>query len=429
MTEDRKDGLIKNFLFEESIKIEDLKGVEVQEVIYLIFTAQGMKNGGNCKEIDFDSKITMFINSIIEKIIEGDEFYIAYNHITKYPHIDNLKRIWIFSKEEYAKEAKDHFKKTNLMLEAKKLDNYNLIKEIAESRRFGVVGVTIDMGQYTIDIELDNIVPPIDYSGFEEKDIPLMNETLSFSMIKYFQELWNEDLKYRGKMQVLMILEAEMIKLIGTSKYLIPLKYKDNNKSHEDLNNIIFLEVLDKDENSLIPIFTDWVEFRKRYGEDVFGAVVSYEEALKIAKDRELILNPDGLKVHIDAMNKAKINNFLKSIENKKVKLEEKEEVSHIKIIEPKVYPEELIEKVTEYMKKNKNVKRAYLRYVIKEDKENYLMIVDTERNKDAIFNDIKEIAKDYLKESFLEITEMVSFRESLENIKPFYKKRKLGMF
>lgn len=315
MTENRKDQLIKRFLFDASIKNEDMEKVEVQEVIYLIYIAQEMKSEGNYKNINFDFKVKIFIDSIINKVINGEEFYIAYNKITKYPHIDNLKRIWIFSKAEYANLAKDHYRKTNLILDIKKLDNYNFLREVGESKRLGVTGVTIDMGQYTIDIELDSIIKPIDYSDFEEKDIPLINENLSFSMIKYFQELWNEDLKYRGKMQALMILESEMIKLIGTSKYLIPIKYKDDSRNRDDINNTIFLEVLDKDENSLIPIFTDWVEFRKRYSNDVLGAVVTYEEALKIAEDRDIILNSDGLKVLINRINKDKIDNYLKSIE------------------------------------------------------------------------------------------------------------------
>ncbi|WP_297637669.1 SseB family protein [uncultured Clostridium sp.] len=319
-----KKRLIESFLFNKSLnedkwkknEISRVQELDMQEIIYLIYTSQNMRSEEQGKEIDFEEKVKIFIKAIVEKI-KVEDFYMAYNKATKYPHVDNLRRVWLFSGEEYGEIAKEHYRKSNLILNMKRLDNHKLINKIGELKKAGVKGLTIDMGQYTIDIDINDIILKMDYSGFDEKDIPLTNEELCYSIIKYLQESKNEELKYRGKMQALMMLEAEMVKLIGTSKYLIPIVYKDENKDKEDLENIKFLEVVDEKKEDWIPIFTDWLEFRKRYSGDVLGLVVTYTEALNIAKEKNIILNPDGLKIQIDKENKSKIDNWLKAIESK----------------------------------------------------------------------------------------------------------------
>ncbi|MGL5648258.1 MAG: enhanced serine sensitivity protein SseB C-terminal domain-containing protein [Clostridium sp.] len=430
MQEALKDKL-DEILVDKNITKEELKKFQIQEIIFLMFKAQVCKNEEAFKGVDFKEKIKLYIEIITEKIIESNELYIAYNKVTGYPHTDYEKRAWIFSEKEYGVFAKKHFEETGLILDIKLLNNDEVIKSFSEFYRLGIEGVVIDNGQYTINLEREKVIPPMDYTGFSEKDIPTTNPKLFYSMMRFKQEIDNKKNNYEGKNKVVSYLEREMIKEILRGKYLIPVIKKEELKVEGRVfvkkNNDIHYGILtDNKGKEFQPLFTDWIEFKKNYDTSVWeGKKCSYREVISfMSTKKNIVINPFGLKIQIDSENKKKIESFERSLVKK-----DKEKNISMKIGEPLESPIEMIDELVGYMKTVKGIKRAYLRYVTMGREENYLIIVDIEKNKDNVFREIEDIYKKYIKDISLEITEKISFRESLDKITPFYKKKKFGIF
>ncbi|MGL4874236.1 MAG: enhanced serine sensitivity protein SseB C-terminal domain-containing protein [Clostridium sp.] len=424
-------GLIKDDLGEiviaENINKEKIKNLKVQEIIFLIFKVQGHE-----RKEEFKECIKIYIEGLAEKLIESENLYIAYNKITNYPHTDYEKRTWIFSEEEYGNLAKEHFEKSGLNLWIKKLNNDEIIKSFSEFYRLGIEGIVIDNGQYTLNLEREKLIPAMDYTGFNEENIPLTNPELFYSMMKFRQELDNKKNKYDGKEKVLEYLELEMMKEIVRGRYLVPLMdVKDLRnegkvfvKKNEELH---YGTLKDEKGREFQPIFTDWIEFKKNYDIEVWEAQrCSYKEVLKFINEKKnIVINPSGLKIQIDEKNKQKIEDFklnLRSDSKKNTKVE-------IKVLEPLESSNEMLDELRIYMKKIKEIKKAYLRYIKIGKEEKYLIIIEAEENKEEVLKEIRKIYKKYIKDKELEITEKISFRESLDKVEPFYKRKKFIIF
>lgn len=318
MNNERKDELEKEYLFNEDITLNNLKELEIQEIIYLIFTTQDFKKENKFTDINLDNKLKLFFEGIIDKIRESEELYIAYNVYTRYPHVDYDKRSWIFSKEEYAQNAKDYFMKNGLELTIKKLEKYDVLNEFAEFHRLGIKAAVIDNGQYTVDIKTDSILKPINYDGVEKINIPVTNPELNYSMMKFFQEI-NLKANYEGKGRVIRILEEKMMEKISKGEYLVPMKFEENNigvgKVELKEDTKVNFAILEDSKGALwIPAFTDWVEFKKFYDKEKWnGSVLNYDTLINMVQDvKGVNINPFGLKVELTEQNIKIIENYKK---------------------------------------------------------------------------------------------------------------------
>ncbi|MGL4850334.1 MAG: enhanced serine sensitivity protein SseB C-terminal domain-containing protein [Clostridium sp.] len=420
-----KESVIEN-IGEVAKDKENIKKLTVQEIIFMIFKLQ---SGENREELKEDIKI--YIDGLSEKLIESEKLYIAYNKITNYMHTDYERRAWIFSEEEFGELAREHFEKTGLNLYIKGLNNDEIIKSFSEFYRLGIEGIVIDNGQYTLNLEREKLIPAMDYSGFDEKDIPVTNPELCYSMMKFRQELDNKKNNYEGKEKVLSYLELEMMKEIVQGKYLVPImELKDLKKEGgvflKKKDEVHYGTLKDEKGKEYCPIFTDWIEFKKNYDTEVWiGKKCSYNEIVELVKGKkDIVINPSGFKIQINEKNKEKIEIFEEGLGKEK----EQKEIE-LKILEAKNLPVEMLEELRVYMKKIKEIKRAYFRGIKMGNEEKNLLILDTEEVKEEVLEELRKIYKNYIKDKEIEITEKISFRESLDKIEPFYKKKKFIIF
>ena len=146
--------------------------------------------------------------SVLVAIIAGTEpvsythLYIAYDKNTKYPYLDFQGRAWIFSEKEFADKAEEYFNKEETFLQMKELINLNVMNEFGKLHYLGIEKVIIDNGQYNIEINRNDILPPPDYSNIPARKIPVMNPKLQFAMIYFFQYAYSGK-NYKNKAEVI----------------------------------------------------------------------------------------------------------------------------------------------------------------------------------------------------------------------------------
>ena len=238
--------------------------------------------------------------------------------------LDFQGRAWIFSEKEFADKAEEYFNKEETFLQMKELINLNVMNEFGKLHYLGIEKVIIDNGQYNIEINRNDILPPPDYSNIPARKIPVMNPKLQFAMIYFFQYAYSGK-NYKNKAEVIRGLEANMLEEVLRAKFLLPIKLEsdnigiDSNGANvvEKGSKVNFTVIKDKDSLRWLPAFTDWYEFNKAFDKSKLkSSICSFEDILTISKNLEgIVINCNGLALKIDENNRKVIMEFM---ENKK---------------------------------------------------------------------------------------------------------------
>lgn len=320
MDNKRKDELGNLFIFNDKYSSSEIEKVTIQELVFLILTMRVFKEKEILKECDYDTKIITFTENLIKRIKLAKELYIAYDRNTRYPYLDFQGRAWIFSEKEFADKAEEHFNKEEISLKIKKLIDINVINEFGKLYYLGVKKVLIDNGQYNIEINRDDILPPPDYSNVPARKIPVMNQKLQFAMMNFFQYAYSGK-NYKNKSEVISSLEANMLEEVLKAKFLLPIKLENDNISIdsnganvlEKGSKVNFAVVKDKSGLIWLPAFTDWYEFDKAFDKSKLkSSVCSFDDILTISKNLSgVVINCNGLALKIDENNRKVIMEFV----------------------------------------------------------------------------------------------------------------------
>ncbi|TCP52599.1 type III secretion system (T3SS) SseB-like protein [Tumebacillus sp. BK434] len=443
MNEERKDEIIRQYLLRAEVSIDAYQELELQELIFLIHMAKKFQSEGADEQGDFLEKIKAGLSEVHEKLKHADALYLAFDKITNCPYLDPEERIWLFSKEEYALLAQDYFLQRMIQLDMRKIGPAENMIAFAELHRLGIRKILIDNGQYHIEVERDAILPPPDWSGTPEINIPVTNPELQHAMIRFFQTMSSRS-QYEGKQQHLYQLEGIMIEEILNGNYLIPMKVIEDEPSAPDEDGVKTLQqgatlqfaCLDgQDQTTWLPVFTDWVEFEKAYDKTQWsGNVATYADMVALSERMDgAVINSRGISFQINANNKQRIEEFRRQQEAPRAaSVQEHVVPQSTKIVlgEPAQVPAELIRDVTRYMKQQKRIKKAYLLQMSKDAETGYLIAVEAEGRPEELFNGIAETAEPHLQGVPLDLTGMTDWvLDAVKEIQPFYRKKLLGMF
>lgn len=320
MDNKRKNELGRIFIFSNKISAEEFEKVNIQELVFLIFTMRVLKEKNALNNHDYDGKIIAFTRVLIIKLRTSKELYIAYDKNTKYPYIDFEERVWIFSQKEFADNAVEHFNKQETFLEMKKLVDKDVINEFGKMHYIGIEKFLIDNGEYTIEMKRNEILPSCDYSNVPAKNIPVINPKMQFAMIKFFQNAYSRK-NYANKAEVMRNLEEKMLEEVINAKYLVPIKLENNDLKIDSNgmnvvnkgNEVRFSIIKDKNGISWIPAFTDWYEFDKAFDKKNWkSSICNFQDILLLSENLEgAVINCSGLSIKIDDTNKDIIKEFI----------------------------------------------------------------------------------------------------------------------
>ncbi|MFV0394645.1 MAG: enhanced serine sensitivity protein SseB [Coprobacillaceae bacterium] len=182
------------------------------------------------------------------------------------------------------------------------------------------------------------------------------------------------------------------------------------------------------------PIFTDWDEIRKWKAEDNLQTwIVDFDDFVSLVLNNDdvegIVINPytenivlnTEMLFYLKQQKELQIRGVSKQVINKEEK---------VLLGEPKLYPKEMVEAVKKHMKTNKNIKEAWLRLMVRNNEQSYLMIVDFDGDKQGVFPGIGASAKPYLGGMYLELIPRNSDfgKQASNKCSSFYKKKK-GLF
>lgn len=443
MTDERKDQIGKEFIFQEKISIDELNLLDIQEIAFLIFSAKHFEDEKAFPNINFDQKIQIFTEVLNDKIKSAKDLFIVYDTNTEYPYLDDEGRSWIFSEEEYANKAVDYYNEQLIMLKAEKIPVDDRLKFFSLFHILGIEKLLMDNGQYAITVNRNDLLPPSNYSETPTINIPVTNSKLQHAIIRFFQMLYTK-YDFANKNRTLSQLEGNMFEEVINAKYLVPMQLKETTPSIPDEQGVVtlkegttisFANLVAPDESVWLPAFTDWNEFEKAYDKTIWQSnITTYNDLLALSKNIEgIVINCKGIPLHINDKNKRLIDEYLNTKRNPKATSIQNvtvEKDTKILLGEPKNYPSKMIDAVKSHMKNQRAIKKAYLRLMVRDNEESYLIIVDHDGEKDSIFQGIADAATPYLEGIYLDMVG-ADFLEKhdLKDLTPFYKKKLFGIF
>lgn len=177
------------------------------------------------------------------------------------------------------------------------------------------------------------------------------------------------------------------------------------------------------------PVFTDHAELaRWQKMEKPNTLILTFDDYSAFLEKNEqaegIVINPfsDNFVLNRKLMAHLKTQKDLrtKGVSRNKITKDTK-----VMVGEPKEYPTEMMEALQAHMKGVPAIERAWLRLMIKDNVQSFLVVVDFAGNREEIFGQIAAVARPYLKNIYLD---MIPYQDgfgekAVENVEPFYQK------
>ena len=177
------------------------------------------------------------------------------------------------------------------------------------------------------------------------------------------------------------------------------------------------------------PVFTDHAELAKwQKMEKPNTLILTFDDYAAFLEKNEqaegIVINPfsDNFVLNRKLMAHLKAQKDLrtKGVSRNKITKDTK-----VMVGEPKEYPTEMMEALQAHMKGVPAIERAWLRLMIKDNVQSFLVVVDFAGNREEIFGQIAAVARPYLKNVYLD---MIPYQDgfgkkAVENVEPFYQK------
>ena len=153
--------------------------------------------------------------------------------------------------------------------------------------------------------------------------------------------------------------------------------------------------------------------------------VVGFEELKYFSEQNNgVVINPFGFNLILDKNMINVIESFVKGNQDVNIQRMKLQKDTKVMLGEPKEKPTELIESISKCLEKHNEVKSAYLKLMVKDNVESWLLIIDFEGEKNALFGDIAKSALAYSKGKNIDFIKLGSefSKNAVKNVEPFYK-------
>lgn len=253
---------------------------------------------------------------------------------------------------------------------------------------------------------------------------PVENPKLK-DLLRKYKELPSNDILNEILRDVAM--NAQLLSVVVFSKE--PEQNKNGTATIKEGTNMQFPMFATQDKLPIYPAFTDWIELGKWQdlkspqtlilSFDDYAAMVFHDE-----KIQGIVVNPfnDNLVINRPMIEHMKTQ---KDIITKGVSEQTVTKETEVLLGEPKNYPTEMVNAISNYLKDKTAVNRVWLRLMQRENEQSFLLVVDFSGDKSKTFPGIANAARPYLNKMYLDI---VPYQEgfgknAVENVTPFYRK------
>jgi len=184
-------------------------------------------------------------------------------------------------------------------------------------------------------------------------------------------------------------------------------------------STIALTSIDDQQGTHFLMAFTDWKEIRKWTQEENIQTVIlaceDYQQIL--TKEDSLyagfVINPYGANIVLD-------KEILENVHSSEMTMQAGESVM---VGVPKDYPTDMVEKLKQRFEEIRDIKCAYLLWMVRNAEMSYLLVLDASGSEQKLFPVVGEICQPYLKGSFLDMVSLNSQfgQNAAKNQKPFY--------
>ena len=282
------------------------------------------------------------------------------------------------------------------------------------------------------------MLPPPDFSELSKAQIPVVNPALILAMARHRQILFEEKKDEQWK-RAEQFLCDRMLKEVVRGEFLCPVKVVEDPKEEKGADGkkgtaLQFALLQDSNGAQWMPVYTDWQSFQKIYNvKEWKGQKVSFDQLMKIAGERDFVINPGSMELRVEENRKKIIIGYFKRYKRQEAEMASGnlvEKKTGVFVGEPIAEADELKQILSEYMKKQKNIKKAYLVTKIeRKDDISYLLVVEFKGERKSVFEGIAEAVKPSLGYMRLDMHEAdEKAMELIGEVAPFYKKTFLGL-
>ncbi len=224
-----------------------------------------------------------------------------------------------------------------------------------------------------------------------------------------------------------IVMKARFLSIISLSKQ--PERKEDGTAIFRKDTTIKIPMITNQGGKNFYPVFTDYEELAKweQMGKPD-TLVLDFDDytALVMENDKAggIVINPFGdnfimdrkMLVHLKTQKDLRLKGVSQSRITKDTK---------VLVGAPKEYPTAMVDAMREHMLGVKTVSRAWLRLMVRDNVQSFLVIVEFEGNRDEIFGGIAAAARPHLKNMYLD---MLPYQEgfgkrAVENVEPFYRR------
>ncbi len=231
--------------------------------------------------------------------------------------------------------------------------------------------------------------------------------------------------------------QNEVINEILKAHFISPVTISPTPQTSTSQSNVVLKEqttigfnTIENEANQVYLLaFTDWDELRKwQKNEEQQTLIVTFEDLVSMLKSDSsnlegFVINPHRHNFIIDRSTAFIIKEQLDRHKTSGVTEQVITKDTTVFLGQPKIYPKEMIDAISLYLKRQENVRAAYFQLMIKDGEESYLVIVDFKGEQRELFDGIGSTAKQYLSGKFIDMIPYDSDfgREASKDVKPFY--------
>lgn len=231
---------------------------------------------------------------ILQQLRNSEEIFVLFSRCTRLPYVycdeDTYNdQIYIFRKEEDARNAVMKYQEEKIPVQIMKVEKDHFLNFYSSLYFQGINAMIIDKGEHQVEILLEELVTPPDYSKIPEGQTRVDNPQFQLTAMYLMQTLRREpNMKPTKEMKEL---EEELTVNMRRGTYIVPVQ--------ED-KKVPLMKL--KDDVMVQPVFTDIHEFNKFGGAKKFrGAVVPYEKLSEavVEQAKGIVINPFSVHVII----------------------------------------------------------------------------------------------------------------------------------
>jgi hypothetical protein len=268
----------------------------------------------------------------IEKLKAAEEYFIAFSPATHAPYMDLREKsgqacLWLFTKEEYAKNCRNFFARQYIFIDVVKIDKKDFSEFAKNLPRWGFNFFTLNNGVHNLTVELSALIGKVQYS------CPV-NPSLHARRFDFFQSLllYNKVPQTNHKLyeqyhnpMLMKAKESVMLHELYKAKYTLVMKVikqKDENGQETETSEI---PTNIKDDVRFLLVFTDMLEFNawknasdfKTDGPGFVAKAVDFATVDHMANETksELLLDRSGWCFEFTAQRRAAAKQIAEQVE------------------------------------------------------------------------------------------------------------------